>query len=36
VTCEAIGERNLKAIILLAAFAETGLEKILDDAAQIA
>ena len=31
ITCEAIGERNLKAIILLAAFAETGLEKILDD-----
>ena len=31
-TYEAVGERNLKAIILLAAFAETGLDKILDDA----
>jgi len=32
VTYEAILQRNLKAIILLAAFAETGLERILDDA----
>ncbi|HCF28435.1 MAG TPA: hypothetical protein DEV81_14810 [Cyanobacteria bacterium UBA11049] len=32
VTYEAIVQRNLKAIILLAAFAETGLERILDDA----
>lgn len=32
VTYEAIISRNLKAIILLAAFAETGLERILDDA----
>ncbi|MEH1870691.1 hypothetical protein [Nostoc sp.] len=32
VTYEAIIQRNLKAIILLAAFAETGLERILDDA----
>jgi hypothetical protein len=32
VTFEAIANRNLNAIILLAAFAETGLEKILDDA----
>lgn len=32
VTYEAIAERNLKAIILLAAFAETGLERILEDA----
>ena len=32
VTYEAIAERNLQAIILLATFAETGLERILDDA----
>jgi hypothetical protein len=32
VTYEAISKRNMKAIILLAAFAETGLEKILEDA----
>lgn len=31
VTYEAIFNRNLKAIILLAAFAETGIEKILED-----
>ncbi|MFB2769822.1 hypothetical protein ACE1AT_11115 [Pelatocladus sp. BLCC-F211] len=32
VTYEAITQRNVKAIILLAAFAETGLERILEDA----
>lgn len=32
VTFEAIFNRNLKVIILLAAFAETGFERILDDA----
>ena len=32
ITYEAVSERNLKAIILLAAFAETGLEKVLEDA----
>jgi hypothetical protein len=32
VTYEATAKRNLKAIILLAAFAETGLEHILEDA----
>ena len=32
VTYEAIVNRNLKAIILLAAFAETGIERILEDA----
>lgn len=32
ITYEAIVVRNLKAIILLAAFAETGLERILEDA----
>ncbi|MGK7881491.1 MAG: hypothetical protein AB4060_15545 [Crocosphaera sp.] len=32
ITYEATSKLNLKAIILLAAFAETGLEKILDDA----
>lgn len=32
VTYEAIVVRNLKAIILLAAFAETGIERILEDA----
>lgn len=32
VTFEAILNRNLKAIILLAAFAETGVECIVDDA----
>lgn len=31
-TYEAVVNRNLKAIILLAAFAETGLERILEDA----
>ena len=31
VTYEAVHERNFKAIILLAAFAETGLEKILEE-----
>ncbi len=31
-TYEAVAERNLKAIILLAAFAETGLEKIVEEA----
>ena len=32
VTYEAIAKRNTKAIVLLAAFAETGIEKILEDA----
>ena len=32
VTYEAIAKRNTKAIVLLAAFAETGREKILEDA----
>jgi len=32
VTYEAIVKRNTKAIVLLAAFAETGLDRILDDA----
>ena len=32
VTYEATAKRNLNAIILLAAFAETGLERILEDA----
>ena len=32
ITYEATIKRNLKAIILLAAFAETGLERILEDA----
>ena len=32
ITYEATKKRNLKAIILLAAFAETGLERILEDA----
>ena len=32
VTYEAIAKRNTKVIILLAAFAETGIEKILEDA----
>ena len=31
VTYEAIAQRNLKAIILLAAFAETGIERLLED-----
>ncbi|OKH29956.1 hypothetical protein NIES2119_31775 [[Phormidium ambiguum] IAM M-71] len=32
VTYEAISKRNKKAIILLAAFAETGIDRVLDDA----
>lgn len=32
VTYEAVFKRNRKAVILLAAFAETGIEKVLDDA----
>src|SRR6476469_2414032 len=32
VTYEAVMKRNTKAIVLLAAFAETGIERILDDA----